>query len=254
MVPLRNLRRAELHADVVLSQPNQSGLALRPYTHLFAPLDLSRFAPRIPGREVPRVVHAPSDTAIKGTPLVLEALDRLRDEGVRFELELLHGVSNERVLAELREADVVVDQLHLPLHGRLGVEAMASGCALATCDDARWEPYPARRPIQHVDPDNVVGALRELLTDRGLRVRLASAGLDHVRRHHDHRAVAAGIVDSLRGDAPIHHRPEFFARHYRLPEGQRLSRRARALNRRVARRYGLPPSVTLSALEQRGLA
>lgn len=38
---LRNVRRAELHADVILSQPNQAALALRPYHHLYAPFDLS---------------------------------------------------------------------------------------------------------------------------------------------------------------------------------------------------------------------
>ena len=57
--PLENIRTAELYSDLILSQPNQSGLAVRPYKHLFLPMRLSLYKARIPGREVPVVVHAP---------------------------------------------------------------------------------------------------------------------------------------------------------------------------------------------------
>ncbi len=249
---MRNVRRAELYSDAILSQPNQAGLALRPYTHLSMPIDLSGFRPEVPGREVPVVVHAPSYRNIKGTEAILAALDALRADGVRFELRLLDGVDNAQVRAALREADVVIDQLHLPLHGRLGVEAMASGCALVTCDRADFEPYPPARPIAHIDPACLRDTLRRVLTDRATRVSLADAALDYVRRHHDHVAAAARIFQALDG-APPDHRPRFFAQHFRMPEGERLPRAQLRMSDTVAMRHGLPRDADVDDMIARGL-
>src|SRR6185503_18207923 len=110
------------------------------YMHFYAPINLSRVRAKVPGREVPVVLHAPSRRDIKGTAEVMRALDELEREGVRFERRFLEGRPNPEVLREVADDDVVIDQLHLPLHGRFGVEAMAAGCALATCNRADWEP------------------------------------------------------------------------------------------------------------------
>lgn len=252
--PLRNVRRAECYADVIFSQPNQAGLALRPYAHIDAPVDLARFCAAVPGREVPRVVHAPSAKAIKGTDAIEASLARLRAQGVRFELQLLTEVPNAAVLDAFRDADVVIDQLHLPMHGRLGVEAMASGCALASADRRDLEPVPAERPVWPLDAERLDAQLCALLTDRALRVRLAHEGVAYARRH-DHVAIARRITDCVTcPDAPLEHAPTFFARHFQLPDGAQLPVRLKALTARVARRWGLPEGVTLDDLRARGLA
>lgn len=247
--PLVNLRRAERWADCILSQPNQAGLALRPYHHLFIPLERAAVRARVPGRERPRVVHAPSLRAVKGTDAILGALERLRGEGVDFELRLLEQMPNHQVMRELSGADVVLDQLHLPLHGRLGVEAMASGCALATRDDTAFEPFPAQRPVWDLDAASLFPRLRRLLTDRELRVRLGHEGIAYARRWHDHVEVARRILACLGGSIAPEHEPTFFARHYRLPEGRRLTAEGLALNAEVARRHG----VRLRTAAARGL-
>lgn len=250
---LRNLRRAELHADLIVSQPNQASLALRPYHHLDVPLALDGIECNIPGRRVPVVVHAPSSKSIKGTGAILEALDRLRARGVAFELRLLDQAPHAEVMAALRDADVVVDQLHLPLHGKLGVEAMASGCALASCDVPELEPIPARRPVWPIDRRSVEAQLERLLTDRSLRLRLAERARSHVERHHDHVRVVQRLVEALEGKVPCDHRPTFFAQHYRLPPGERISRAMKGATRRIIERWGLPEGVSPASLEARGL-
>lgn len=251
---LRNVRRAERYADVIFSQPNQASLALRPYHHLDVPVQLDALSPRVPGRQTPVVVHAPSEKSIKGTKHILAALDRLRADGVRFELKLLHDVPNREVLAALGDADVVIDQLHLPMHGKLGVEAMGSGCALATCDRKDFEPHPANRPIWHIDVTNVTDALHRLLTDRELRVSLANDGLKYVRERHGHVPVCANILDRLtRPDVRPEHWPTFFARHYRLPRGERIAQEFLAMSDAVVRRHGLPDGVNVREMVRRGL-
>ncbi len=252
---MRNVRRAERYAHAIFSQPNQAGLALRPYAHIHAPVDLSRLTAKVPGREVPVIVHAPSERTIKGTADIVASLERLRTAGHRFELRLLTDVPNHEVLAALADADVVIDQLHLPMHGRLGVEAMASGCALVTADRRDLEPIPAERPVWAIDPQGLEAQLRAIVCDRELRVRLGHEGIAHARRYHDHVAIARRVMACVSdSNAPMEHTPSFFARHYRLPDGVKLPTRLKALTAQVARRWGLPEGVTLEDLRARGLA
>jgi hypothetical protein len=117
--PLRDMRMAERYSDLVLSVPSQSTLAVRPYMHYFVPVNLSDYKAEIPERDIPVVVHAPSDKAIKGTDSILAALDQLKRDGIAFELRFVHGVPHQQVVSELTNADVVVDQLFGPLHGGL---------------------------------------------------------------------------------------------------------------------------------------
>lgn len=241
--PLRNIRMAERYSDLIVSAPNLAGLALRPYLHFLVPVNLDECRAKIPGRDVPVIVHAPSDKGVKGTHLILPALERLRSEGVRFELRLLHGVPHRQVLAELFEADAAIDQLHLPIHGKFGVEAMASGCALACGNREDYEPFPPNRPVWHIDPEGLHAQLRELLTDKELRVRLAHEGRRYAERYHDHVAVARRIVERL--DAPARadgydHYPTFFARRYQLPEGVEIPPDLKRLTAQIVRRWGLP--------------
>jgi hypothetical protein len=253
--PMWNLRQAEHYSDLILSQPNQSGLAVRPYMHLLVPIDLSKYCCNIPGRARPIVVHAPSSKGVKGTAAILAALEQLRNEGVSFELRLLHGVSNREVVAELAAADVAVDQLHLPLHGKFGLEAMASGCALATCNREDYEPFPPNRPIWHIDAENVYERLKRLLTDQELRVRLARQGRAYVERQHDHVIVANRIIQGVttRATTACDHYPTYFAERFLLPDGEAIPERLRVMTARIIQRWGLPEHVPVNNLIARGL-
>lgn len=253
--PLRNLRQAERYSDLILSQPNQSGLATRPYMHFFVPVDLSKYEGKIPKREIPVVVHAPSVKGVKGTDTIMPVLERLRSEGVPFETRLLHGVPNHRVLFEMADADVVIDQLHFPLHGLFGIEAMASGCALATCNREEHEPIPHNRPIWHIDPGNLYSRLKQLLTDRELRIRLASEGRQHVERYHDHVWVARRTAHSLnsRSLETYDHYPTFFARSYNLPEGVVIPDDLKRVTALIVQRWGLPEGIDPQDMVRRGL-
>lgn len=252
---LRNTRMAELYADAILSQPNQSVLAVRPYFHLFLPLDLGQYSFQTPQREVPVVVHAPSSRAVKGTERILAALQTLEQDGVRFELRLLEGLPNEQVLSSLASADVVVDQLHLPLHGKLGLEAMASGCALATCNREDYEPTPPERPIWHIQASNVAEQLRHLLTDRPLRVRLAREARAYVERYHDRVQVANLVLQNFSRSrvGPFDHYPTHYTCLFR-PNGEQVKPKFQRMTTKIIRRWGLPEGVDAADLVDRGLA
>lgn len=79
-----------------------------------------------------KIVHSPSNPLIKGTPLVHEAIDRLRLENYEFEYIELNQIPNEIVTQELRRAHIVLGQFYSRLPGINGVEALASSCVLLT--------------------------------------------------------------------------------------------------------------------------
>jgi hypothetical protein len=79
-----------------------------------------------------KILHAPSNPFIKGTPLVRAAIKKLSMEGYIFEYVELQGASNHKVLDELRSSHIVLNSFYgydISL-GLFAIEAMASHTAL----------------------------------------------------------------------------------------------------------------------------
>ncbi len=257
MRPLHRLRMAEWYSDLIVSVPNQSGLALRPYQHFFYPLVLERYPCAIPARDVPVVVHAPSQTSAKGTERILQAFARLKDRGIAFELRLLQDVPNQTVLDELHDADAAVDQIYFPF-GKFGAEAMALGCAVATAHRPDIEPLAAHRPVCAVNEETLEDQLAELLINKRLRLDLAEKGRKHVERYHDHLAIASRLIEAClaarRGKLDYDYYPEFFAREYTIPDDQAVPAHLKRLSAMVAQKWGLPEGISPRDLVSKGMA
>ncbi len=253
---MQTLRLMERYASLMVSVPNQSGLALRPYMHFAYVLDQSLYTAHIPDREVPVVVHAPSDRACKGTREILASLDRLSAKGVRFELKLLEKVPNAVVRETLRDADVAIDQLFVS-YGKFAAEAMASGCATACVTYPDIEPAAHMRPLWHIDAEGIDAQLETLLTDRALRRSLAEQGRPHVEAIHDRPTVCKRLLDALAaaidGTLRYDYYPTFFAERYVLPDRVELPRHQRQLASEVIAEHGLAKGVDVIALARRGL-
>ena len=173
----------------------------------YASVDPRTWTPVLPANDVPLVVHAPTHQGIKGTRFVLAALDRLRDEGVRFELALVEGLTRSEARRTYERADLVVDQLLLGWYGGVAVEAMALGkpvvCFLRQ-DDLGFLPHGMRDqlPVAEADPSTVYDVLRRLIT--GGREQLADLGRRsrlYVERWHDPMRIAADLAGDYRAIA-----------------------------------------------------
>ncbi|MBY0489590.1 MAG: hypothetical protein K2R93_07085 [Gemmatimonadaceae bacterium] len=251
---LRTLRRAEMVADAVFSRPNQHNLGVRPYHHFHLPIDLRRITAHIPDREIPVVVHAPSNQGGKGSDLVLTALDTLKAEGVAFELRLLTDVSNGEVLAALADADVAIDQVFIPGISRFGQEALASGCALASVIESPYAESPDVPPVWHIGEHTLVEPFRELLSNRALRRSLAERARTYVEQHYDVAVVAKGILDVLdqRTRGPFDHYPRFYLTDYRLPPQHTIPPDVADATSQVVRRWGVPHDADVRRLIREG--
>jgi hypothetical protein len=251
---LQTLRMAERYADVIYSIPSQSELAVRPYMHFYVAVNLSLYGHRVPERDVPVVVHAPSWRGLKGTEEIIAALERLRSEGVRFEFRLLEGKTNQEVIRELVDADVVIDQLDTPLHGMLALEGMATGCAVAGGNHSEFIPLPPDRPVLHVGQANVYSQLKRLLTNKALRLRLAYEGRPFVEKYHDYLKVTERMLECVEDKSrKADYYPEFFARDYLPPQDEVIPENLLRLTTEIVKTYGLPEDVDPQDMIARGL-
>lgn len=85
------------------------------------------------------IVHAPSSPILKGTPLVRATIKKLQEEGYDFEYVELIGQSNDKVLAELRRAHIVLNQFYAFVPGVFGIEALMNNTVLLTSADGDIE-------------------------------------------------------------------------------------------------------------------
>ena len=97
--------------------------------------------PPDPGRR-PRILHAPSNSGIKGTPMILAALERLKSR-FDFELILVENTPHAEAMKLYRSADLAIDQILAGWYGGFAVEMMAMGKPVAAYireEDRRFVP------------------------------------------------------------------------------------------------------------------
>jgi hypothetical protein len=129
---------------------------------------------------------------------VLDAVKKLQDEGVDFEFTLLEGLTHEKLLAVLADADIVIDQLRIGWYGVLSVEAMALGKAvIAYIRDDLVGEVP-QGVLVNANPLTIEDRLRELISDHDRRVSLGKAARAFVERYHDADVVAARLEEVYR--------------------------------------------------------
>lgn len=225
---LHYLRMAEKYADFVSGGPMETALSLRPQTVYVGMLDTSVIPHRAQQRDVPKVVHAPSRRATKGTEHWLHALNELERDGVQFELELIEGRDFEEALKCYADADVYLGTLGIG--GKGAREALAAGCVVVEAQprDMQRRVLAGYRqgidsinetPVVNVRVDTVVETLRSLLPDQQRRQCLAYRGRSYIEKFYDCAANCSVLIQALNGQCPNENivRKSFFRDGY-VPE------------------------------------
>lgn len=147
-------------------------------------------------REVPVVLHAPTNSALKGSTVADEVARRLEREGL-IRYDRVSGIPPEQMPDRMRAADIVLDQFALGMHGVAAVEAMAAGrIVLAHITDEN-RALLSDCPVVEANPDTLEDVLRGLLADREAGRRAARAGQEYAREVHDGRRSAAVLAEHL---------------------------------------------------------
>jgi hypothetical protein len=169
----------------------------------YASVEIEKFDVKLPSPEGrPIIVHAPSNGSIKGTPMILGALEQLRAR-YDFDLILVEKKTHEEALALYRSADIAIDQVLAGWYGGFAVEMMAMGKPVACYireQDMKFVP-PAMReelPILQIDPGQLVNDLAAILERRAEWQNVGKRSRRYVERWHNPDHIAKAMLDAYR--------------------------------------------------------
>jgi len=157
--------------------------------------------PRIVGQPM-RVLHAPNHPLIKGTKFLLQAIDRLKKEGLNIELVLLERVQNEEVRRQMFLCHVVAEQFIMGWHGLNAVEGMACGKPVLSFlrEDLRklytLFSFAGECPIVNTAVEMIEENLRKLYYHPELCEELGRLGRVYVEKYHSLEAMG-GFLEGV---------------------------------------------------------
>jgi hypothetical protein len=221
---LRFLRTAEKYSDLIISVPDQSQLALKPYKYFSTIINTQSIKENTAQSQVPLVIHAPSDRIIKGTEHILDAVNKLKSEGLQFEFKLIENMPHTDVLGWYEKCDVVIGQLGIGL-GKQGMEVLATGKVLLTGLHPMSAPnknYTNDNPSVNISKENIAEKLREVILNYDERCHLAKRGRAFIEKYHSPVTMCREILQLLqtseeRRTYDIH--PLFFREQF-IPESE----------------------------------
>ena len=191
---------SELTDEVIFSD-HSADIFLKPYfkkIHIVGQrVDTRRYIPHYPSplTRCPKIMHAPSVKAVKGTKHVTRALENLKKAGLDFEYIEVSGVSHKEAVQIYSQADIIIDQLMLGSHGAFACEAMALGKpVICYILDELLGTYPDGFPIVNANPDTITAVLEELLCSPEKRYEIGMKSRAYAEKVHDIRVVAQKLL------------------------------------------------------------
>jgi len=144
----------------------------------------------------PLIVHAPSNGEVKGTSIILKAIEELLSENFKFKFKLIQGMNHQQAIEWYKRADIIIDQILIGATGVLTLEAWALGKPVVVyLPEHLWKPFYGEIPAASANPDNIKQVLRELITDYERRKSLSHAGRKIVEKHHNISDIANSLID-----------------------------------------------------------
>jgi len=157
-----------LNPDLLHVLPPQSRFL--PYAHV-DPREWNNVGSKGSQSHVPLIVHAPTHRGVKGTRYILDAISRLKREGVPLRFALIEKLPFREARRIYEQADLLVDQLLIGWYGGVAVEFMALGkpviCYVREAD-LKFIPSEMRAelPIINATPSTIYDVLKKWLTTR----------------------------------------------------------------------------------------
>lgn len=221
---VKYLRNAEKYADLILGAGDDSmALALRPYMKVPRFLYFKNIKYNTYQRLKPLVVHAPSNRGEKGSKYIMDAVEKLKNEGVGFDFELIENLSHNQALDKYREADILIEGLTSVGGGKLHMEGLASGTIVMAFFPPNI-PYTRMSPVKKIpvintNYTNIYDKLKMTINNYEMRKDISSRTRAYVEEYFDPQRSCKMILDSMEEDIPEEMRVNpFLFRDYYQPE------------------------------------
>lgn len=205
--------RIERYADVIINHPPTALFHSKPFVswmHIGFPCgdEINVTVTRNDRSRLLKILHAPSLALSKGSAEIEAMVGKMQQLGYPVEFARLENVPNEKVIAMINEADIVIDELYsdIPLGG-LGTEAsyankpVLSAGYYAACMHCDYE-NDVVPPSVFCLPEELEHELLELILNRNRRLEVGERCGHFVRKNWNNRAVAKKYRDIINGNIP----------------------------------------------------
>ena len=153
------------------------------------------------------IVHAPTRRIIKGTPFILETMDKIKKSHPHVDFILVENMSNREALKLYKTCDILIDQLRIGWYGVLACEAMALGKAVVSyIRDDLTHTLPHSLPLENANKDNLYDCLTRLINDANYRLELGHRARAYAIRNHHPEVIALKSLDRYKNLATQPHR------------------------------------------------
>jgi hypothetical protein len=168
--------------------------------YFFIPFDAGQFEWREPAVDRLRIAHAPRNRAVKGTDVLVAAVERARSRAP-IELDVIEGVTHAEAMRRKRRCNLLVDQVGD--HGATGygmnsLEGFALGLPCMTSMTPSLARFLDPHPFLLVTPDTLEEKLVELAHDPSALAAHARRGREWVERTHSADRVVERIYEKYR--------------------------------------------------------
>ena len=196
----------EKHADILYSlNPDLLNLLparakFLPYTNINPDSWKSLDTNRNKKNNETTIVHAPTDRSVKGTKYIVDAIDKLKREGLKFNFILVENMTREKAKKIYMKSDILVDQLLAGWYGGLAVELMALGkpvIAYIRNEDLKFVPEQMRKelPVINATPQTIYLVLKEYITTKKNKLEsIGRRGRRYVKRWHNSYRIANQLI------------------------------------------------------------
>ena len=162
----------------------------------FLPCDPDSLPAASPTGETVRICHAPRIPEVKGTAVIVEAVEELSRE-IPVEFVLIQDRTHAETIRIKSGCHIAIDQV---ADGYMGygvnsLETLSMGICTVTNLSPEYRDFIPDHPFALADPGSLRKVLRELVLDADLRQSFARKGPSWVARRHHWLSVARQLHD-----------------------------------------------------------
>lgn len=255
---LYNTRMMELYATMIVASTSISVFSIRPFISSILMLDteIGKYNPQINEREYPVLIHAPTNPLYKQSNYIINTIFELWNLGYKFEFRMIRNMPNHKLLENLSDADILVDQVMCSVPGLLAHEGMSSGCVVLSCNTPNAAPIPHDIPVINVNNKNLKEKLIQVISDSTYRNQIAHASVEYAQRKtHSPKEIALYLLRSLEKslEGKFDCYPTIVYEHTQIPQHEYVNPELQDLTNQVITQYGVPSKKHLTCLVKLGM-
>lgn len=196
------INNIEINFDILVSAEEAAGSLNKKYYPTLFPVDISKFSftGSNPGK-ILKIIHAPSNEEYKGTKYILRTVEQLKKE-FEFDFRVVSDIKAEDLYREIKNSDLVIDQMLVGFYGLLSIESMAMGKPVVCyIREDIIRNSPADMPVFNANPDTLYDVLKKILDNPELLNSAGEKSRIYAEKYHDAKLIASNYYSLLKGQA-----------------------------------------------------